>query len=209
MSSGFGKGLLMGADRRAGTGMPDYVSYLFSQEVIEEPGTRFHYSTGDSILAGRMVEEAAGMRLSEYLYRRIFAPMEMGFPIWENDPMGHPIGGGGMFLKLTDMMKLGQLYLAGGVWKGQRLVEESWIREATKEQIKTDQDPQNPDIWRCGYGYQFWLSPYPDSYRADGAFGQITTVLPRAGLVVSIQCPETGDFERVKQALHESVLDKL
>ena len=42
-----------------------------------------------------------------------------------------------------------------------------------------------------------------------GAFGQITTVLPRAGLVVSIQCPETGDFERVKQALHESVLDKL
>lgn len=209
MSSGFGKGLLMGADRRAGTGMPDYVSYLFSQEVIEEPRTRFHYSTGDSILAGRMVEEAAGMRLSEYLYRRIFAPMEMGFPIWENDPMGHPIGGGGMFLKLTDMMKLGQLYLAGGVWKGQRLVEESWIREATKEQIKTDQDPQNPDIWRCGYGYQFWLSPYPDSYRADGAFGQITTVLPRAGLVVSIQCPETGDFERVKQALHESVLDKL
>ena len=110
MSSGFGKGLLMGADRRAGTGMPDYVSYLFSQEVIEEPGTRFHYSTGDSILAGRMVEEAAGMRLSEYLYRRIFAPMEIGFPIWENDPMGHPIGGGGMFLKLTDMMKLGQLY---------------------------------------------------------------------------------------------------
>lgn len=209
MSSGFGKGLLMGADRRAGTGMPDYVSYLFSQEVIEEPGARFHYSTGDSILAGRMVEEAAGMRLSEYLYRRIFAPMEIGFPIWENDPMGHPIGGGGMFLKLTDMMKLGQLYLAGGVWKGQRLVEESWIREATKEQIKTDQDPQNPDIWRCGYGYQFWLSPYPDSYRADGAFGQITTVLPRAGLVVSIQCPETGDFERVKQALHESVLDKL
>lgn len=209
MSSGFGKGLLMGADRRAGTGVPDYVSYLFSQEVIEEPGARFHYSTGDSILAGRMVEEAAGMRLSEYLYRRIFAPMEIGFPIWENDPMGHPIGGGGMFLKLTDMMKLGQLYLAGGVWKGQRLVEESWIREATKEQIKTDQDPQNPDIWRCGYGYQFWLSPYPDSYRADGAFGQITTVLPRAGLVVSIQCPETGDFERVKQALHESVLDKL
>lgn len=209
MSSGFGKGLLMGADRRAGTGVPDYVSYLFSQEVIEEPGTRFHYSTGDSILAGRMVEEASGMRLSEYLYRRIFAPMEIGFPIWENDPMGHPIGGGGMFLKLTDMMKLGQLYLAGGVWKGQRLVEESWIREATKEQIKTDQDPQNPDIWRCGYGYQFWLSPYPDSYRADGAFGQITTVLPRAGLVVSIQCPETGDFERVKQALHESVLDKL
>ncbi|MCI7099739.1 MAG: hypothetical protein MR966_12735, partial [Lachnospiraceae bacterium] len=44
------------------------------------------------------------------------------------------------------------------------------------------------DPWHVGYGYQFWISPYPGSYRADGAFGQITTILPEKGLVVSIQC---------------------
>ena len=209
MSSGFGEAYLMGADRRAGIGVPDYLSYMLSREVKEEPGKRFCYSTADSILAGRMLEAAVGMRLSEYVYRRILEPMGIGFPVWENDPQGHPIGGGGMFLKLSDMMKLGQLFLAGGVWKGRRLVEESWIREATKKQIETDPEPEKADLWRCGYGYQFWMSPYPDSYRADGAFGQITTVLPRAGLVVSIQCPEVGDFERVKKALHESVLSRL
>ncbi len=209
MSSGFGEAYLMGADRRAGIGVPDYLSYMLSREVKEEPGKRFCYSTADSILAGRMLEAAVGMRLSEYVYRRILEPMGIGFPVWENDPQGHPIGGGGMFLKLSDMMKLGQLFLAGGVWKGRRLVEESWIREATKKQIETDPAPEKAYLWRCGYRYQFWMSPNTDSYRADGAFGQITTVLPRAGLVVSIQCPEVGDFERVKKALHESVLSRL
>ena len=98
MSSGFGEAYLMGADRRAGIGVPDYLSYMLSREVKEEPGKRFCYSTADSILAGRMLEAAVGMRLSEYVYRRILEPMGIGFPVWENDPQGHPIGGGGMFL---------------------------------------------------------------------------------------------------------------
>ena len=207
MSSGFGEAYLMGNDRRNGAGFPDYMAYMLSREVKEEPGSRFCYSTADSILAGRMLEKAVGMRLSEYLYRRLFEPMDIGFPLWENDPQGHPIGGGGMFLKIADMMKLGQLFLAGGRFRGQRLVEEGWVREAAAKQIETE--PDSADIWRCGYGYQFWRSPYPDSYRADGAFGQITTVLPRAGLTVSVQCPETGDFERVKRALHEIVLSRI
>ena len=45
------------------------------------------------------------------------------------------------------------------------------------------------------------------SYRADGAYGQITTVLPKQGLVVAIQCPESGDFDNiVRPALHEHLL---
>ena len=50
-------------------------------------------------------------------------------------------------------------------------------------------------------GYQFRISPYPGSYRADGAFGQMTTILPEKGLVVSIQCPERGNFDQVKRCL--------
>ena len=45
------------------------------------------------------------------------------------------------------------------------------------------------------------------AYRADGAYGQITTVLPKQGLVVAIQCPESGDFDNiVRPALHEHLL---
>lgn len=202
MSSGFGRAYLMSADRRRGVGAPDYMAYMMNRPMEEEPGKNFVYSTADSILAGRMVEKAVGKRLGQYLYEEIFSKLEQGWPQWENDPMGHPIGGGGMYMKLTDMMKLGQLYLADGVWKGERLVDSHWIREATTKRIDTEAEA---GIWSCGYGYQFWMSPYPEAYRADGAYGQVTTVLPRQGLVIAVQCPEYGDFEKVKKALHELV----
>ena len=53
------------------------------------------------------------------------------------------------------------------------------------------------------------MSPYEDAYRADGMYGQITTVLPDKGLVVAIQCPEEGDFSKVKMVLHEELLTAL
>lgn len=118
MSSGFGKALLMNNHRRPGVGAPDYERYMLSQPVLTEPGTEFCYSSADSILAGHMVERAVGKRMGEYLYERILAPMDMGWPLWEHDPQGHPNGGGGMYLTCTEMMKLGQLYLANGRWNG-------------------------------------------------------------------------------------------
>ena len=213
MSSGFDTDYLMNAQRRAGVGFPDYVSFMLSREIKVDPGSRFHYSTADSIMAGRMVEEAVGMRLGAYLYEKLFRPMDMPFPLWENDPEGHPIGGGGMHLKLTDMMKLGQLYLNKGIWKGERIVSEAWVDEASRTQIDNASFLEHPDIWVCGYGYQFWMLPQPGAYRADGAFGQITAILPEAldgkGIVVAIQNPEDGDFERVKLAFNERVLNRL
>ena len=203
MSSGFGKSYLMSEERRGGEGAPDYMAYMLSRPVTEQPGQRFCYSTADSILAGYMVEKAAGVRLGQYLYERLFSRLGQGYPVWEHDPQGHPNGGGGMFLRLTEMMKLGQLYLAGGRWQGEQVVPAGWVREATRKQIDTGSPG---DVWSCGYGYQFWLSPYPGSYRADGAFGQVSTVLPEKGLVVAVQCPETGDFEQVKRLLHEDFL---
>ena len=208
MSSGFGHPYLMGDDRRQGIGFPDYMAYMMHLPMEQTPGTVFEYSTADSILAGRMVEKAVGENLAAYLYPRLFQKLGQGWPQWENDPMGHPIGGGGMYMSVRDMMKLGQLYLAGGTWQGERLLDSGWVREATRKQIETPQT-ENGDIWRCGYGYQFWCSPYPKAYRADGAFGQVTTVLPENGLVIAVQCPEWGDFEKVKQALHTEIFSQL
>lgn len=204
MSSGFDGSYLMGSDRRRGEGIPDYVSYMLSRPMKRTPGEKFHYSTADSILAGRMIEKATGMRLGEYLYGHVFAKLGQGWPLWENDPEGHPIGGGGMHMKLTDMMKLGQLYLAQGKWNGERIVSSEWVRESGALQIDTD-DASEKSVWRCGYGYQFWLCPYPESYRADGAYGQVTVVLPRQELVVAVQCSEEGDFGRTTEFLHENL----
>lgn len=204
MASGFDESYLMRNDRRKGVGAPDYVRYMLSRPMKQVPGEKFHYSTGDSILAGRMVEKAVGMRLGEFLYEYVFTKLGQGWPVWENDLQGHPVGGGGMRMKLTDMMKIGQLYLADGKWKGERIVSSNWIRQSSSLQISTHKHSEQ-DIWNCGYGYQFWRCPYPESYRADGAFGQVTVVLPGQELVVAVQCNEEGDFSKTVQFLHESL----
>lgn len=209
MTSGFHRAYLMGADRRAGIGFPDYMEYMMTRPILRNPGEEFCYSTADSILAGRMIEQATGQRLGEYLYRHVFSRLDQGWPQWENDPQGHPIGGGSMFMRLTEMMKLGQVFLADGKWKHERIISSEWVKAATTKHVETNTESQEQNEWTCGYGYQFWMSPYPGAYRADGAYGQISTVLPKSGLVVAVQCPEWGDFNKVRKGLHEEMLNRI
>lgn len=209
MTSGFHRAYLMGADRRAGIGFPDYMEYMMTRPILRNPGEEFCYSTADSILAGRMIEQATGQRLGEYLYRHVFSRLDQGWPQWENDPQGHPIGGGSMFMRLTEMMKLGQVFLANGKWKHERIINSEWVKAATTKHVETNTESQEQNEWTCGYGYQFWMSPYPGAYRADGAYGQISTVLPESGLVVAVQCPEWGDFNKVRKGLHEELLNRI
>ena len=59
-------------------------------------------------------------------------------------------------MSLANMLKLGQVYLNDGTWHGTRIVSESWVKQASGKQIDTPYS----NIWTCGYGYQFWMSPY-------------------------------------------------
>ncbi len=203
MSSGFNRAYLMAAERRTGQGYPDYVKYMLSRPMETLPGEKFCYSNGDTYLAARMAEKAMGMTLENLLYQHLLCEMDIGWPAWEHDPEGHAFGASGLYLKLRDMIKLGQLYLAGGTWHGRRILSADWVREASKKQIET----HGNDVcgWHNGYGYQFWISPFPGAYRADGAYGQITTILPAKGLTVAVQCPDIGKLDDVKIALTDFI----
>lgn len=205
MSSGFDESLLMMNRRVQSDAAPDYARYVLSHTPKCAPGSAFRYSNGDSYLAGRMVEARVGRTLRDYLNERLFAPLEIPFPQWEHCPLGHTFGASGLYLRIGDMMKLGRLYLRQGQWKGRQLLSPEWIREATSRQIDTPHDSP----WKVGYGYQFWLSPYPGAYRAAGMCEEITTVLPAADAVVAIQCSELNTSDSVLPVLHEEVLSRL
>lgn len=206
MSSGFGYAFLMDDTRRKGEGLPDYVEYMMRQRVQNEPGKKFVYSNGDTILAGRMVEKATGMRLGGYLHQKLFGPMGIGWPVWEHDVLGHTVGASGLHLTLRDMIKLGQLYLSDGMWAGRRILTHDWVAQATTKHINTALASIDQS---CGYGYQFWMNPFPGSYRAEGACGQITAVLPKQGYVVGIQCSEKIDFDKLRTLVYNDFLPEL
>ena len=98
-----------------------------------------------------------------------------------------------MYLTCTEMMKLGQLYLAEGNWKGEQIVSRDWVQEVSTPKFTFE---PSADLSAC----RIWLSVLDQSISrilscSMAHSGQITTILPEKGLVVSIQCPEQGNFD--------------
>lgn len=198
MSSGLGGSLLMSANRRKGEGWPDYIGYMLSKPLQYPSGERFAYSNGDTHMVACMVERAVGEPMLKYCYRKIFSKLDIGFPAWETDPDGRAFGGSGLYLSIFDMMKLGILYLNGGIWNGERLLSENWVREAGKAQISTG----HPNPWNSGYGYQFWtVGQRENAFRADGAYGQYSIILPDSNAVLAAQCSEHNNLQKFAEML--------
>ncbi len=205
MSSGFGGGFIMQDDRRKGVAYPDYIKYLLSKPLVNEPGTKFCYSNADSHMIACMVERAVGEPLMIYCYDKIFSKLGIVYPVWETDPKGTPFGGSGLYLDILDMMKLGILYLNKGKWNGEQIVSESWVNLATKKQIDTDWEGG----WSKGYGYQLWtIEQKPNAFRFDGAYCQYSVVLPEENAVLATQCSEFQEAWKVRHAILDQVLDK-
>jgi CubicO group peptidase (beta-lactamase class C family) len=162
---------------------------FFSQPVEREPGTFFHYNTGATYMLSAIVQKTTGQPLIKYLRPRLFDPLGIEGEDWETDPQGINTGGYGLRIRTEDIAKFGQLYLQKGKWNGRQILPTDWIEQATKTQIVSSSSnptrPRDQDDWAQGYGYQFWRCR-PGGYRADGAFGQFSMVMPEYDAVIAI-----------------------
>jgi hypothetical protein len=53
------------------------------------------------------------------------------------------------------------------------------------------------------------MIPELNGYRADGAYGQMTFILPNYGFALSFQRPEDGKLTRVLEIFREEVIEKI
>ena len=204
MASGFGEAFLMSNERKKGIGYPDYLKFLFKQELKYKPGSKFVYSNGDTYLLGRIVSKVYDRNFTQLCYEKIFLPLEIGLPMWGVDPQGHCIAASELQLSIEEMNKLGVLCLNDGLYNGKRIVSNEYLEMCSVEQIKTG----DPNHWG-NYSFQFWMVPEGEGYRADGAYGQITFIWPKYGYALSIQRPEDNKLDKVISILREEVISKL
>ncbi|HWA33286.1 MAG TPA: serine hydrolase, partial [Cyclobacteriaceae bacterium] len=158
--------------------------------VAFEPGTHFVYNTGASYMLSAILQKITGQTVHDYLRPRLFDPLGITGEDWETDPQGISTGGYGLRIKTEDLAKLGLLYLQKGKWNGKQLLPEQWVIDATSAQVPSTPanfagGPLPEGDWTQGYGYQFWRNQ-PMGFRADGAFGQFSLVLPEKDAVVAI-----------------------
>jgi CubicO group peptidase (beta-lactamase class C family) len=165
---------------------PSEISMLNMMD--SRPGTRFVYAGSDTILASRAVREALGND-SEWLlfpYRELLWKLGMTRTVVETDWRGDFLTSGQCWSTARDFGRFGLLYLADGVWNGERLLPEGWSRYVS---TLAPAQPASYFNGGPGYGAQFWVhggrEGLPElAYAADGAGGQYAMIVPAANLIV-------------------------
>ncbi len=97
---------------------------------------------------------------------------------WVCGPTGVHTSGWGLVLTPQDMIKLGQLYLNGGEWKGTQIVLKEWITQSTE--VKSN--------WKTRkYGLLWWvIDEQEKSFAALGDGGNVIYVNPKEQIVIAI-----------------------
>ncbi len=158
----------------------DSTYFMLNRPVRAEPDS-WSYSTGDARVVSRIVQEATGSPLSDYVQKQIFDPLGITDVEWPADHSGTSFGGTGVKMKPRDMARFGYLYVKDGKWEGEQILPEGWVKESTQPYGDTD---SNFDGRK--YGYYFWLKQVKgyDTYRAMGLYGQYIVVVPELDLIV-------------------------
>ena len=162
----------------AGDDSRDWCESIFDRRVTNLPGSRFYYNSMASHMLSAIVTKITGKSQCGFLKENYFELCGIQDYDWLEDPSGYSIGGVGLYMKGTDLIKLGQLFLNRGVLNGHRILSEEWCALAASKQIDTAPGyPAYKTESTQGYGFQLWRCTH-NGYRASGLFGQMCVVLP-------------------------------
>ena len=143
----------------------DYLYLVLSHDLVYEPGSTHVYSDAAYYLVSRVVTKLSGEKLDELLMRRLLMPLKVRESAFSKCPLGYPIGATGLYIRTRDMVKLGRVYLDGGVYNGTRIISEEWIK------IVLDR------------GYE--LKKYGHGYSKGGMRGQRLYIDPERDIAVA------------------------
>ena len=181
------------------TSEPDWYKYTLDLPMARDPGgdQAVYCSAGINLLGG-IVRNATHTWLPELFYENVAKPLQIKMYHWNLMANGDGYSGGGLYLRPRDQVKLGQLYLNGGVWNGKRVMSKEWVERSTSyqstfgETLGADHD--------YGYGWHLYHFEAGDhsyrAYAAGGNGGQIVMVIPDLDLVVGFTGGAYGEFAK-------------
>lgn len=166
----------------------DDLDLALTRPMICDPGDCFEYDNTNTNLLSYLIGTMSGGTMAEYLQPRLFDPLGIAPPEWLVTEDGANRGAGGLLMTPGDLTKLGYLYLNGGAWDGEQIVDEEWVTASTIEQVSGTSSTSGVNISNdATYGYQWWItetSDYPVFY-GNGYGGQTLYVVPDLDLVVT------------------------
>lgn len=151
------------------TPQSNWTRFVLSLPLQYTPGSTWVYNTGASLMLADILTRGTGTPGAQFVREHMEQPMQMGTVT-------------GSRILPRDMLKLGQLYLDGGTWQGDRIISEDWVSESLTERFQFGNGQ--------AYGYQWWMRTVKTNNRiyriqyAAGNGGQYIVLVPDLDLVV-------------------------
>jgi len=179
----------------------DWYKYSLDLPVLKDPGGEDAvYCSADLNLVGGAVAAATRRRLPEFFEETLARPLQFGRYYLNLMPDGQAYMGGGAYLRPRDQLKLGQLYLDGGLWNGKQIVSKEWVGESTYIHSHFAAKYSLGQQHNYGYGWHIHdLKSGAKTYQvfaAEGNGGQLIIVVPDLDLVVGITGGSYGEFDQ-------------
>jgi Beta-lactamase len=160
----------------------DWVQYAINEPIVEEPGRNFVYSSAASVLLAYIFQKETGQDIDNYAEKHLFAPLGIKH-YWKRDYVGTVDTEGGLYLHDEDLAKLGFLYLNHGMWEGEQIVSEDWVKQSVAPHVPM---PYTVEGGRLYWGFNWWLIPLSGNFvwMASGLGGQTLLIFPQQNLIV-------------------------
>lgn len=168
----------------------DKAGYAASRQYEFDPGTVFRYSSAATNIMSRIIRQTVGDdAYYRFPYEQLFYKIGMNRAVMEPDAAGTFVASSYSYATARDWARLGLLYLNDGVYQGERILPEGWVKYSTT--------PSTAAL-RGEYGAQIWLNQgapnnpsdrlYPnlpqDTFLFDGFEHNFVVIVPSKKLVV-------------------------
>jgi CubicO group peptidase (beta-lactamase class C family) len=150
---------IQGQDRN-----PDWASMILDVDVVRDNGSAAVYCSMKPYLAGLMLAKVSGRALPDLFDELVAKPLDYRRYYLFVTPLGEAYFGGGHRFVARDFLKLPQLYLNGGTWRGRRILSKDWIARSTEARYK---------LGTRMYGYLWWIKDYQYRGRTIKAYMQL------------------------------------
>ena len=164
----------------------DPIAFVLNKELEHNPGEVYNYNSGATHLLSVIISKASGKSTLAFAQENLLNPL--GIPPhtldWKQRNKGFYDGSGlGLKMQPVALMKLGQLLLNKGNWKGNQIVSKEWVEKLfdVNEKSETTWGLKNSKHGFC------W---YQSKFRGDvvdygmGYGGQFIILIPSKDLVI-------------------------
>ena len=169
------------------TGSVDSFKYAATRPLQWPPNTVGRYRNTDPVLINYLIRLAVEKRKEDYHSfptRVLFDKLGIRHMVLDTDPYGNFLTHGYELGSGRDWARLANLYLQDGVWNGERILPEGYVKFVSTLAPAWEAD-RNPV-----YGGLFWLNgdstfPAPkESFYMSGVGGQTVLIIPSHQLAI-------------------------